>query len=77
MLAGYAGIHYAAMEGNAPLMRFILAQGESIDRPFPDNCSQRAGYSPIMLAMEMSGGQMTEVIRVSPHCHFNNNNDAN
>ena len=63
--AGYAAIHYAAMVGNADLVRFLVMHGEDIDRPFPGASSHRSGCSPLMLAMEMSGGRMTNVIDVS------------
>ncbi len=54
------------MMGNAQLVRFIAMHGEDIDRPFScGSASHRNGCSPLMLAMEMSGGKMTDVIEVT------------
>ncbi len=66
--AGYAAIHYAALGENADMVHFVMARGENIDRPFPSGTGDLSGRSPLMLAMEMSGGKLNNTIEVRPLC---------
>lgn len=47
------------------MIDFIMVNGGDIDRPFPVGNGSRSGCSPLMLAMEMSGGKMTGTVQVN------------